>query len=94
MSVDRGTVWKQLGAPVDQIGSVNEPRTREDYGVAWNEKWIYRGPDGATVVRVVLWNRYDLAGVFAVRADGSAELESLPEHGLVPEPDPIPEPEA
>ncbi len=79
MSVDRGTVWKQLGAPVDQIGSVNEPRTGEDYGVAWNEKWIYLGPDGMSVVRVVLWNRYDLMGVFAVRADGSAEPETLSE---------------
>ena len=83
MSVDRGTVWNRLGAPVDQIGSVNEPRTREDYGVAWNEKWIYRGPDGESVVRVVLWNRYDLAGVFAVHADGTAEPEPLSE--LLPE---------
>ena len=79
MSVDRGMVWKWLGAPVDQIGSVNEPRTREDFGVAWNEKWIYLGSDGKSVVRVVLWNRYDFAGVFAIGADGSAEPESLDE---------------
>ncbi len=77
MSLDRGSVWKQLGAPVDQVGSVNEPRTREEYGVVWNEKWIYRGPDGESVVRLVLWNRYDLAGVFAIREDGSAEPERL-----------------
>jgi hypothetical protein len=80
-----------LGAPVDQIGSVNEPRTREDYGVAWNEKWIYRGPDGASVVRVVLWNRYDLVGVYAVRADGSAEPESLRQQEPFPEQEPLPD---
>ena len=72
-------MWKRLGAPVDQIGSVNEPRTREEYGVRWNEKWIYHGADGRSVVRVVLWNRYDLVGVFRLRSDGSAEPETLPE---------------
>ena len=86
MSVDRGTVWKRLGEPADQIGSVNEPRTREDYGVTWNEKWIYRGPDGKSVQRVVLWNRYDLVGVFAVREDGSAEPETVP--GPLPDSEP------
>ena len=79
MSFDRATVWKRLGAPVDQIGSVNEPRTREEYGVRWNEKWIYRGTDGRSVIRIVLWNRYDLVGVFRLRADGSAEPETLSE---------------
>jgi len=79
LRVDRGTVWKVLGAPDEQIGSVNEPRTREDHGVVWNEKWVYCGPDGRSVVRAVLWNRYDLAGVFAIREDGSAELETLSE---------------
>ena len=77
MSADRGSVWKQFGAPVDQVGSVNEPRTCSEYGVVWNEKWIYRSRDGLSVVRVVLWNRYDLAGVFAIREDGSAEPERL-----------------
>ena len=42
----------------------------------WNEKWIYRG--GLAVVRVVLWNRYDLLGVFRIQPDGSAVAESLP----------------
>ena len=90
LSPDRGTVWKQLGAPDDQIGSVNEPRIRRDYGLTWNEKWIYRGSDGESVVRVVLWNRYDLVGVFAVRADGSTEPDPLSE----PEPDIAGEPGA
>jgi hypothetical protein len=72
----RRDVWKLLGAPTDQVGSVNDPRTRVEHGVRWNEKWIYR--DGLVVVRVVLWHRYDLLGVFRVRPDGSAEPEPLP----------------
>jgi len=78
VSLDRGSVWKLFGAPTDQVGSVNDPRTRDEHGVRWNEKWIYRGEDGETVERVVLWNRYDLVGAFRLRPDGSAEPEPLP----------------
>ena len=77
MSHDRGSVWKLLGAPTDQVGSVNDPRTHEEHGVRWNEKWVYLADDGAPR-RVVLWNRYDLVGVFALRG-GVAEPEALPE---------------
>ncbi len=77
--IDRGEVWKLLGSPTDQEGSVNDPRTYLDYGVRWNEKWVYLGEDGESVERVVLWNRYDFLGVFHVRSDGSAEPEKLPE---------------
>jgi hypothetical protein len=76
-TLDRGAVWKRLGAPTDQEGSVNDPRTQLEHGVRWNEKWIYRGDDGRSVERIVLWNRYDLAGIFRVKPDGSAEPESL-----------------
>ena len=76
---DRGKVWKLLGAPADQVGSVNDPRTHDEHGVCWNEKWEYLGEDGGSVERVVLWNRYDFLGVFRIRADGSAEPENLPE---------------
>jgi len=79
VSLDRGRVWELLGAPTDQEGSVNDPRTRDEHGVRWNEKWIYRGEDGETVERIVLWNRYDLVGAFRLRPDGSAEPEPLPE---------------
>ena len=79
MSPDRGQIWTLLGAPTDQEGSVNDPRTRVEHGVRWNEKWIYLGGDGETAARVVLWHRYDLAGVFRVLPDGSAEPEKLPE---------------
>ncbi len=77
--LDRGRVWKLLGAPSDQLGSVNDPRTHEEHGLKWNEKWIYLGEDGKSVERVVLWNRYDLVGVLRVAADGSAVVEELPE---------------
>jgi len=79
VSLDRGRVWALLGAPTDQEGSVNDPRTRDEHGVRWNEKWIYRGEDGESVERIVLWNRYDLVGAFRLRPDGSAEPEPLPE---------------
>jgi hypothetical protein len=71
----RAEVWKKLGAPTDQVGSVNDPRTQEELGVKWNEKWIYR--DGHETVRVVLWNRYDFLGSFRTRRDGAAEREEL-----------------
>jgi hypothetical protein len=73
--MDRGAVWKKLGAPRDQVGSVNDPRTYETCGVKWNEKWIYPRSDGTQ--RVVLWNRYDLLGAFVVAADGSFEPDPV-----------------
>jgi len=74
----RGMVWKLLGAPTDQIGSVNEPRTHLENGVRWNEKWVYRAEHSQEVERVVLWHRYDFLGVFRVKPDGSTEPETLP----------------
>ena len=79
MSLDRAQVWKSLGAPADQEGSVNDPRAQVEHGATWNEKWIYLAEDGKSVERVVFWNRYDLVGIFRVKPDGSAEAETLPE---------------
>ncbi len=79
MSLDRGQIWKLFGAPTDQESSVNDPRSHEEHGVRWTEKWISRGEDGESIERLVLWHRYDLVGVFRVRADGTAEAEKLPE---------------
>jgi len=79
MTLDRGRVAKLFGEPTDQVGSVNDPRTSEDYGVKWNEMWVYKDPEGEGFDRVVLWNRYDLLGVFRVKPDGSAEPEKLPD---------------
>ena len=69
MSATREQVWRELGAPADQVGSVNDPRTHQDFGRKWNEKWIYLDEDGRSVEKIVLWLRYDLVGAFA--ADGS-----------------------
>ena len=76
--VDRGLVWKLLGPPTDQVGSVNDPRTHEEAGGVWNEKWIYRAPEGEEILRIVLWHRYDFVGAFRVKPDGSTEPEPLP----------------
>jgi hypothetical protein len=61
----RDRVWKELGAPTEQIGSVNDPRIHEDFGHKWNEKWVYLDEEGDQVEKVVLWLRYDLMGAFA-----------------------------
>ncbi len=76
-AVDQGRVARLLGSPTDQVGSVNDPRTREEHGVVWNEKWIYLDPQSGDPERVVLWHRYDLQGVFTVMPDGSWVPESL-----------------
>ena len=78
MSLDRARAWRLFGEPNDQEGSVNDPRTREAFGVRYNEKWSYLSEDGKRVERVVLWHRYDLVGVFRLSSDGSAEPEPLP----------------
>ena len=81
---DRGRVWRLLGAPAEQVGSVNDPREHREHGVDWNEKWVYlsHGPERhGEVVRIVFWNRYDLAGIFGVKPDGGVEPESLPDEG-------------
>jgi hypothetical protein len=78
-AIDRGAMWKRFGAPTEQLGSVNDPRTQEECGLRWNEKWVYRDPEGDGSDRLVLWNRYDLLGVFTRRSDGSIEPESLGE---------------
>ncbi len=41
--------------------------------MTWNEKWLYRDPEGSGNDRLVLWNRYDLLGVFTLKPDGSVE---------------------
>ncbi len=75
MSHLRADVWRLLGAPDEQVGSVNEPRVTVENGYRRNEKWIHHGE----VSRVVLWNRYDLVGIFRVAGDGAWTPEPLPE---------------
>ena len=78
MSIGRGRAWKHFGAPKDQVGSVNDPRTYEEFGVKWNEEWVYLDGD-ENVCRVVLWLRYDLVGAFSMAPDGSATPLPIPE---------------
>jgi hypothetical protein len=78
MTMGRGAAWEHFGAPTDQVGSVNDPRTTEEFVVKYNEKWIYRRKD-QSVSRIVLWLRYDLVGAFEIAPDGSATPIPLPE---------------
>lgn len=77
-TVARGEVARLLGAPTEQQGSVNDPRTTEELGVKWNEKWLYRDPEREGFDRIVLWYRYDLLGVWRVSPNGIATPEPLP----------------
>jgi hypothetical protein len=79
--MDRGAVWKALGAPREQIGSVNDPRTKVECGVRWNEKWVYPKAHDDGSDRVVLWNRYDLLGVFKVGPGGACEPDPVLQRG-------------
>jgi hypothetical protein len=64
---------ERWGDPDEQEGSVNDPRTREEHGVRFNERWIYRLPEG--VQRRVYWHRYDCRGVLSVRPGGEVVPE-------------------
>ena len=63
--IQRNVVVKFFGTPDATEGSVNEPREREEHGIRFNEKWIYkhprRDPAGAAE-RVIYWRRYDYLG--------------------------------
>ena len=64
----------QFGEPDEWEGSVNDPRTREEHGVRYNEKWTYFLAGGAR--RLVYWHRYDCRGVLVQAADGTVSPES------------------
>ena len=73
--IRRNVVVKYFGQPDSTEGSVNEPREREEHGMHFNEKWIYRHPahDPADAVeRIIYWHRYDYVGsVIRTTADGA-----------------------
>lgn len=52
---------RRWGLPDEVKGAVNDPRTREEHGIRWNECWTYLLPDGCR--RRVYWHRYDCRGV-------------------------------
>jgi hypothetical protein len=81
----RATLWRLLGEPADQEGSANDPVEREEQGLRWNEKWIYRAEAsgrGGRPRRVVLWNRADFVGAFQVGDDGELAAEETPAEWL------------
>jgi hypothetical protein len=65
---------KRWGAPDAWEGNVNDPRTREEHGIRFNEKWVYFLPDGSR--RLVYWHRYACRGVLRETPDGSVAPES------------------
>ncbi len=72
-AIRRNAVVECWGTPNVTSGSLNEPRDREENGVRFNEKWVYRlahpEPDDP-VQRIVYWHRYDFVASFLVGADG------------------------
>ncbi len=66
---------ERWGEPDEWEGNVNDPRTREEHGIRYNEKWIYLLPGGER--RLVFWHRYDFRGVLLERADGSVQQETV-----------------
>ena len=66
---------KLWGVPDSSEGSVNDPRTIEEHGVRFNEKWIYLLDSGGK--RLVYWHRYDCRGLLIELPDGSTKDGSL-----------------
>ena len=64
---------ERWGEPDEQVGSVNDPRTREEHGIRYNEKWIYLLPGGDR--RLVYWLRYDFCGSVRIGRDASVRAE-------------------
>ncbi len=66
---------ERWGEPDAWEGSVNDPRTREEHGIRYNEKWIYLLREGQR--RFVYWHRYGFRGMLLELADGSVQQESV-----------------
>lgn len=76
--IRRNAVVLRWGTPQRTTGSLNEPREREENGVRFNEKWVYRlprpEPDDPRE-RIVYWQRYDFVASFLVDAAGGVHRE-------------------
>jgi hypothetical protein len=66
---------ERWGEPDAWEGSVNDPRTREEHGIRWNEKWIWRLADGAR--RIAYWHRYDFRGARVETPAGDVREEPV-----------------
>ncbi len=64
---------ERWGLPDSSEGNVNDPRTYEEHGLQYNEKWTYRLPEGRK--RLVYWYRYDCRGILLLAPDGSVTEE-------------------
>lgn len=76
--IRRNLVVQRWGTPQGTLGSVNEPREREEHGVRFNEKWTYRlrRPEPTDPrERLVYWHRYDFVASFIVDANGRVVRE-------------------
>jgi hypothetical protein len=73
--VTRNKVVFLLGTPERTEGSLNNPVEREEYGIRFNEKWIYanlRADPADVPMRTVYWHRYDFTGT-TVRENAAAD---------------------
>jgi hypothetical protein len=80
--ITRNALVALLGSPERSEGSLNDPVEREEYGIRFNEKWIYehlRSDPAGVPMRSVYWHRYDFVGTM-VRESQQAEWR--PDTGL------------
>jgi hypothetical protein len=71
----RNAVVAFLGTPDRTEGTLNDPVEREEYGIKFNERWIYEhltGDPAGIPMRTVYWHRYDFMGTM-VRASAAEE---------------------
>lgn len=73
--LDHASARARFGQPDEWIGSVNDPRTHEEHGIRYNERWTYFLPDGSK--RHVYWHRYGFRGIRRESPDGEIFPESL-----------------
>jgi hypothetical protein len=77
--VTRNRVVQRWGTPQVTLGSVNEPREREEQGVRFNEKWVYLSPSDPSRPRqrTIYWHRYDFVASRVTDASGNEHAEDL-----------------
>jgi hypothetical protein len=82
-AVTRNSIVALLGTPDAVEGSLNDPVEREEFGIRYNEKWIYRDlshdPAGVSN-RAVYWHRYDFV---ATMVRNSEQEQWRPDSKLV-----------
>jgi hypothetical protein len=80
-AIKRNMVVQRWGTPQETVGSLNEPREREEHGHRFNEKWIYRAPRDdprRPRQRMIYWLRYDFVAAFVIDAQGRLVRDDLP----------------